>query len=148
MLPEGVPRAVEPFFASYREAFERGDAAAIAEHFGESVHVASDTGLGVRLELATGAEWRAGIDRLVALYRALDVGTAEPRNLKVVGLSERLAQASVRWALFDRRGRALYEFGALYTLAREGAGWRIVAIAHDEVPQSRQHRARHGPPGG
>ena len=142
MLPEEIAPTVERFFTSYREAFERGDTSALAEHFGESVHVASDTGSGVRLELATGAEWRATIERLVALYRTLSVGQAVPGSFEVAAVSERLAQASVRWALSDRAGRALYEFAALYTLIHDGARWRIVAIAHDEVAQSRRLLAR------
>jgi len=143
MVPRKAALAIELFFASYREAFERADVAAVAAHFGESVHVASDTGAGVRLELSTGAEWRAVIERLLTLYRAIGVGRAEPRGLDVVGLSERLAQASVGWALFDDDGRALYEFRALYTLAHDGTRWRIVAVAHDELPQSRRYLASH-----
>ena len=145
MPQDEIVLGVESFFTSYREAFERGDTAALAAHFGDSVHVASDTGSEVRLELLTGAAWRAAIERLLALYRALGVGGAEPRSVAVVAVSERLAQASVRWALSDRGGRALYEFRALYTLTHDGTRWRIVAIAHDELPQSRRYLARHPP---
>jgi ketosteroid isomerase-like protein len=143
-MPQRQPvSAVESFFTSYREAFERADAAAVAEHFGESVHVASDTGSGVRLEFMTGADWRGTIEQLLARYQALGVSTAEPQNVEVVGVSERLAQASVHWALSDRDRRALYEFQALYTLTRDGTRWRIVAIAHDELPQSRRYLVHH-----
>jgi len=38
MVPREAALAMEPFFASCREAFERADVAAVAEHFGESVH--------------------------------------------------------------------------------------------------------------
>ena len=147
MALEGIDSVVEAFFASYRAAFERSDVEAIAGHFGDSVHIASDTGSGVRLEVATGPRWRATVEQLVWLYRTLDVGRAEIRALKTIGLSPRLAQASVEWALFDRRGDALYEFRALYTLAGEGPSCRIVAIAHDELPQSRQYLTRRHPPG-
>ena len=86
----------------------------------------------------TGADWRGTIERLLARYQALGVGTAEPQNVEVVSVSERLAQASVHWALSDHDGRALYDFQTLYTLVSDGARWRIVAIAHDELIQARR----------
>lgn len=129
---------VESFLASYREAFERADAAAVAEHFGESVHVASDTGSGVHVEFMTGATWRSAIEQLLARYRALGVSRAEPQKLEVVCVSERLALANVYWVLSNRERHVLYEFHALYTLMNDGARWRIVAIAHDEVLQARR----------
>lgn len=135
MTHRQIVSEVESFFTSYREAFERSDAAAVAGHFGESVHVASDIHSGVRVDFMTGAEWRAAIEQLLARYQTLGVKTAEPRRLEVLEISARLAQASLHWALSDR-DRALYDFQALYTLASDGTRWRIVAIAHDEFLRS------------
>lgn len=145
MSESDTEAAVKSFFVSYREAFERADATAVAGHFGESVHVASDTGTGVRLEFMTSAEWRSTIDQLLARYRALGVGSAELQDVEVTNVSERLVQASVYWGLFDRDGRALYDFQALYTLASDSTRWRIVAIAHDEFARSRRYLARQRP---
>jgi len=33
--------------------------------------------------------------------------------------------------------RALYDFEAVYTLAETRSGWRIAAIAHNQIPRSR-----------
>jgi len=59
MVVEGIGSVVEAFFASYRAAFESSDVEAVAEHFGNTVPVASDTGSGLRVELVTRAKWRA-----------------------------------------------------------------------------------------
>lgn len=144
-VPGTVDAMVGAFLASYRTAFERRDVAAIAAHFGDAVHVASDTGSGVHLQYVARAEWSGVLERLVSQYRALDLGRADVRVVATAAVSPRLAQARVDWALFSRAGDALYEFAALYTLACEGRSCHIIAIAHDEVARSR--RARGAPPG-
>jgi hypothetical protein len=106
------------------------------------VHLVSDTGAGVRVELLSRADWRRGVEQLVSRYRALDVGNAEVRALEIIALSERLAQAGLTWALFKRHGDALYEFNAFYTLICEGTSCGVVAIAHDELLRSRQGTAQ------
>lgn len=133
---------VKAFFTSYRNAFERRDIAAIEEHFGDAVHVASDTGSGVHVRYVSRAEWRGVIEQLVSQYRALDVAIADIRSLEVTPISDRLAQAHVSWALSSRSGSILYEFAAAYTLACEDQRCRIVALAHDEIAQARRARRR------
>jgi hypothetical protein len=128
---------VRAFFTSYCAAFIRQDAPAIARHFADSVHVASDGGDAVSVRVASAAEWRKTIDRLLEMYRAIHFGSAEATGLGTDALSPRLVQARVRWALYDRATRPLYEFDALYTLARHTELFRIVAIAHNEIPQYR-----------
>ncbi|HEX6308038.1 MAG TPA: hypothetical protein VFZ69_07615 [Longimicrobiales bacterium] len=127
----------EAFITSYRAAFERRDVDAIVAHFGASIHVASDTGEGVRSNLFTHAEWRSVVEGLVSQYRALDAARAEVRSLDTTGISPRLFQAAVTWALFDGGGRELYEFRAVYTLVAENDAVRVTAIAHDEMAQAR-----------
>ncbi len=39
------------------------------------------------------------------------------------------------WALQREDGEAVYDFTAVYTLARLDNGLRIVAAAHDELPK-------------
>jgi|SRR5687768_3414679 len=140
MASDELLATVEAFFASYRNAFEQGDAAAIAAHFGDTVHVASDTGSGVQLQYANHTEWRHVVQQLVTRYRALDVRRADVRALSATAVSAVLAQARVDWRLYDGSGEVVYEFTALYTLTRDGSTCRIVAIAHDEVARSRRSR--------
>ncbi|GAC1483842.1 MAG: hypothetical protein NVS1B5_03430 [Gemmatimonadaceae bacterium] len=55
-----------------------------------------------------------------------------------------MVQARLRWALADRAARPLYEFDAMYTLARHTETFRITAIAHNEIPEYRRCLARVG----
>ena len=142
MKPSRITADVRAFFTTYCTAFIRQDAPAIAKHFAELVHVASDTGDDVRIHVATAAEWRQTIDRLLEMYRAIDVGSVEATALATDALSSRLVQARVRWALLDRAAQPLYEFDAMYTLARHTEKFRITAIAHNEIPQYRRCLAR------
>ena len=126
------------FFTTYCSAFIRQDAPAIARHFAEMIHVASDTGDDVTVHVETAAEWRKTIDHLLEMYRAIDFGWAEAIALATDALSPRLVQVRVRWSLQDRARQPLYEFDALYTLARHTETFRITAIAHNEIPQYRR----------
>jgi len=133
---------VRAFFTSYCTAFIRQDAPAISKLFANLVHIASDAGDDVEIRVATGAEWRKTIDHLLEMYRAIDFGSAEALALGTDALSSRLVQARIRWALYDRASKPLYEFDAMYTLARHTDIFRITAIAHNEIPQYRSCLAR------
>ncbi len=133
---------VRAFFTSYCTAFIRQDAPAISKLFANLVHIASDAGDDVEIRVATGAEWRKTIDHLLEMYRAIDFGSAEALALGTDALSSRLVQARIRWALYDRASKPLYEFDAMYTLARHTDIFRITAIAHNEIPQYRRCLAR------
>jgi hypothetical protein len=124
---------VRAFFTSYCTAFIRLDASAIAGHFADQVHLASETGKSIRTQVASGAEWRKTIDQLLEMYRAINVGWAEVTAISIHALSPRLVQARLRWALQDTARAPLYEFEALYTLARHDEKFRIISIAHNEI---------------
>ncbi len=138
MRSSKITADVRAFFTSYCTAFIRQDAPAIAKHFADSVHVASDTGADVSVRVANPVEWRKTIDRILAMYRAIDVGSLEATGLATDALSPRLVQARLRWALSDRAARPLYEFDAMYTLARHTETFRITAMAHNEIPEYRR----------
>jgi hypothetical protein len=137
-----VTADVRAFFTSYCTAFIRQDVPAIVRHFADSVHVATDVGDDVNVRVATGIEWRTTIDRILEMYRAIDVGSLVATGLATDPLSSRLVQARLRWALSDRDTRPLYEFDAMYTLARHTETFRITAIAHNEIPEYRRCLAR------
>lgn len=138
MKTSDITASVRAFFTTYCTAFIRLDAPAIAKHFAEQVQVASDTGKDVRVHFAKTAEWRRTLDQILEMYRAIDFGTAEAIALASDPLSSRLVQVRIRWLLRNRAGASLYEFDALYTLARHSEKFRIVAIAHNEMPQYRR----------
>jgi hypothetical protein len=76
------------------------------------------------------------------MYRAIDVGSVEAIGLATDALSPRLVQARLRWSLRDKSAQPLYEFDAMYTLARHTEIFRITAVAHNEMPQYRSCLAR------
>jgi hypothetical protein len=72
------------------------------------------------------------------MYRAIDFGNAEALALATDPLSSRLVQVRIRWALRNKAGAPLYEFDAMYTLARHSDIFRITAVAHNEMAQYRR----------
>ena len=142
MRQSKITADVRAFFTGYCTAFIRQDAPAIAKHFADLVHVAGDDGRDVSVHVATADEWRKTIDGLLDMYRAIDVAFVEATALATDALSPRLVQARVRWALSDRAAKPLYEFDAMYTLARHTEKFRITAIAHNEIPELRRCLAR------
>jgi hypothetical protein len=133
-----VTADVRAFFTSYCTAFIRQDVPAITRHFADIVHVATDVGDDVNVHVANAAEWRTTIERILEMYRTIDVGSVVATGLATDPLSGRLVQARLRWALSDKAARPLYEFDAMYTLARHTETFRITAIAHNEIPEYRR----------
>jgi hypothetical protein len=78
------------------------------------------------------------VTHLISMYREIDFGFAEVLALAIDEMSSRLVQARLRWLLRDKAGKPLYEFDAMYTLARNNELFRITALAHNEVPQYRR----------
>jgi hypothetical protein len=74
------------------------------------------------------------------MYRAIDFGNAAALSLATDPLSSRLVQVRIRWALRNKAGAPLYEFDAMYTLARHSDIFRITAVAHNEMAQYRRLR--------
>lgn len=144
MLSSEITANVRAFFTTYCTAFIRLDAPAIARHFADQVQVASETGKSVRVQVQASDEWRKTIDHLLQMYRAINFGSAEATAMSVHPVSSRLVQASLHWALRDGNREPLYEFDALYTLARHSETFKIVAIAHNEFPQYRRCAERIG----
>jgi hypothetical protein len=142
MRSSKITADVRAFFTSYCAAFIRQDAPAIVKLFADTIHVSSDTGDDVSVRVASAAEWRMTIDRLLEMYRSIDFGSAEAIALATDAMSSRLVQVRVRWALQDKASRPLYEFDAMYTLARHSELFRITAIAHNEIPQYRRCLSR------
>jgi hypothetical protein len=133
---------ISAFFDSYRAAFERQDAAAIADHFAYPGHVTSDAGEIALVPIANRQEWIGKVEQLLDLYRAINLSSAQILDLALTEISSRLIQAQVHWALHDAAGLRLYDFVAIYTLANIDGAFRIAAIAHNELPQYQACLAR------
>ena len=126
---------IQGFLDSYRLAFEAFDAPAIVDRFAFPCQITSDAAEITITVVPTREAWVPQIERLLTTYRAIGVQTAKVVELQSIELTPRLALAAVRWSLLDRDGQRLYDFDASYTLTDLGHGFRIAAIAHNEVPQ-------------
>ena len=129
---------IKAFFDSYRAAFERRDAKAIADHFRFPLHVAGDAGKVTVVSIPSVEAWIPQLDRLLGLYAQLDVKTAQMREARTTRFSPRLAQAAIAWALESSAGRTIYEFDATYTFVATGDALKITAIAHNEQLRARE----------
>ena len=133
---------VRAFFTTYCTAYIRLDVPAIMRHFADVVHISSDTGDDVHVHVATAGELTKTVSHLLEMYRTIGFKSAEVTGLATDELSSRLVQARLRWRLYDQSLRALYEFDAMYTLARHTEKFRITALAHNEIPQYRRCAAK------
>jgi hypothetical protein len=130
---------VRAFFTTYVTAYIRQDVPAICKHFADLVHISGDNGDRVTVHVETNAEMSKTMGHLMEMYRAIDFGSAEVLALGTDEMSQRLVQARLRWLLRDKAGKPLYEFDAMYTLARHTELFRITALAHNEIPEYRRY---------
>jgi hypothetical protein len=137
-LPVGERSRVDTFLGVYRAAFEAFDVAAIAELFSYPCQITSDADEVTVTTVPTRETWLPELERLVDAYRAIGVRSAEILELRVVELTPRLAQATVRWRLADGEGEPIYNFGASYTLVDLDGSTRVTAIAHGETAALRE----------
>jgi hypothetical protein len=125
------------FLDAYRAAFASFDVPAIAGFFVFPCQITSDADAIAVTTVANREEWLPELERLLAAYRGIGVHSADVVELRSVDLTERLAQATVRWRLSDAQGRTIYDFDASYTLVDRDGGMQITAIAHNEIPRLR-----------
>jgi hypothetical protein len=135
---------VRAFFTKYCSAYIRQDPAAVCKHYADLVHISSDTGDRVTVHVATNEEMLKTIAHLLEGYRSIGFATAEALAVATDEMTSRLVQARVLWLLRDKAAEPIYEFDAMYTLARHTEIFRITALAHNEIPQYRRALARAG----
>ncbi len=92
-------------------------------------------GTGRSVSVAGRDDWPQVIAGLLGAYERLGVVEVVPQALEVDEPMVAVAVVRVHWALQREDGDAVYDFTAVYTLARLDNGLRIVAIAHDELPK-------------
>jgi ketosteroid isomerase-like protein len=133
MTSNETAAAVRALLESYRDAFQRLDAAAIADHFAYPSHIIGDEV--ALIQLSNRQDCLAAVEKVVAMHRELEAPSGSIRDLSIVELSPRLTHASLRMEVHGRAGEMLYDFEAAYTLAETRTGWRIAAIAHNQIPR-------------
>ena len=77
------------------------------------------------------------LERLVSTYQRRGVTEPVPRTLEVLEPMDGVSVVRVQWALRREDGGSVYDFTAVYTLARVGGRLGIVSINHDELARMR-----------
>jgi hypothetical protein len=147
MTSSEIATGVRALIESYLTAFERFDAAAIADHFVYPSHITSDAEEIALLPLATKQDCVGAVEKVLAMHRQLGAPSGRIHDFSIAEFSPRLARASLRMEVLDSAARTLYDFAGSYTVARVQGAWRIVAIAHNQIPRLLECLARH-PAGG
>jgi hypothetical protein len=88
--------AVRALLESYRDAFERLDAAAIADHFAYPSHITGDADEIALIQLSNRQDCLAAVEKVLAMHRELEAPSGSIRDLSIVELSPRLTHASLR----------------------------------------------------
>ena len=125
--------SISDFFDSYRQAFERFDVDAIADHFTFPLQVAGDSEPVDLRCVESRDEWLETLTMLIDLYKGFGVTTATVLESTVTTLSDRIAHAAMHWSLRDGSDQEVYDFKGVYTLVAVGGDLRVAAIAHDEL---------------
>lgn len=141
-MPDAINPDVRSFFETYRAAWEQLEPLFIASLFAYPCHIASDAEEVTLFSVPTQEVLSDQLTHMLRLYRQLGASSAQILSLQTTELSSRLTQAVVHWQLHDAAGHPLYDFRAMYTLATMAGQRRIVAIAHNEIPQYREGLAR------
>jgi hypothetical protein len=126
---------IEAFVESYRCAFEAYDVPEILRHFVFPCHIVSDADAVALMPLASEAECRQGVERVLALHREIGMRTGRARKRELHEFSPHLMGMSLDYVFCDAAGRDLYDFQGFYTLVRGDDGWRIAAISHNQIPR-------------
>jgi hypothetical protein len=135
MTSNTLNEEVRTFFQTYTAAFEALDVEAIADCVAYPSHIVSDGEEAVLIAMADRQQCVAAMDKVVTLHRELGAPAGRIHDLSITELSPRLAQASLRMEVLDKTSSCLYDFQAIYSLAKFSGAWRIVAIAHNQIPR-------------
>ena len=126
---------VKALFQTYCAAFQALDLEAIADCVAYPSHIVSDGDEVSLIAIANRQQCLVTMSRVVELHRQLGAPSGRIHDLSITELSPRLAQASLTMEVLDRASNHLYDFQATYSLARFSGEWRIVAIAHNQIPR-------------
>jgi hypothetical protein len=145
MMSKELNEEVSAFFQSYQAAFEAMDVDAIADCVAYPSHIVSDAEEVVLIPMTNRQECLAAMNTVIVVHRKLGAATGRIHDLSVREFSPRLVQASLRMEVLDGTSGFLYDFLATYTLAKFSGAWRIVAMAHNQIPRLLRCVSQHQP---
>ncbi len=119
----------------YRAAFTNGDLDALMDCFAFPLQVLSVAGDEVSITTAQLEQWPGVLARLLGAYERLGVTDCVPVSVDAAEPLRAVSVVRVLWELRREDHEPVYDFTAVYTLARTQGPSRIVAVAHDELPK-------------
>jgi len=119
----------------YCAAFGHADVGALMNCFTFPLHVAGVADGEAMTSVAHAEEWPGVLERLLEAYGRMGVTVAVPLSVEITEPMNAVAVVGVHWELQRRDREPVYDFTAVYTLARTDGQLRIVTIAHDELPK-------------
>lgn len=125
--------ASQDLISRYRSAFVRGDRDALTDCFGFPVQVLSVADGQTSASVRDRDQWAQVLTWLLNAYRRLGVTDAVPLALEVTEAMDAVATVVVQWQLRRADGGSVYDFSAMYTMARVNGRLLILGIAHDET---------------
>ncbi len=134
-VPAAGMTALKAFLDEYRATFTRFDLDALAELFAFPLQIVSATDDAPVISVSTRDEWPAVLRGLFGAYRALGIVDAEPLEMEITELAPKVGTVRVHWQLQRDDGSAVYDVTAVYTVVEVEGARRIVAIAHNELPE-------------
>jgi ketosteroid isomerase-like protein len=130
----GADIQIEDFFASYRDAFNNGDPAAVARHFAAPcLLLERETTV-----WATSEEALQAMIRLLAFYRESGAERAQFVVEGVLPQGDNAAVANVAWTIERSERRESWKFHTGYNLRRSDGKWLIVCCTAYEELEVRQ----------
>jgi ketosteroid isomerase-like protein len=116
----------ERFFDSYRDAFNRADAAAVCAHYALPCVFSQGSSPTV---FASARELLNNNERLIGAYRDDGFERAEHGEPVLLPLGDDHAVADLPWTLIRKAPKPPLRFRTAYSLRRQDGGWRIWAVA-------------------
>lgn len=124
------------FISSYRDAFVRKDAEAIAVHFSEPMLAYSD---GSKVIFQNRHVAEAAVKGLIAIYERLGMANAEVASVDTVLREGNVEEILVEWILRGSHEEKLVSFRTSYTLvADQGQLVCLFAVSHNEMAEIRK----------
>jgi hypothetical protein len=134
-MPHEPATTPEAILEAYAQAFRRFDHEGVIACLALPCFFASDRdGPPILTSVATEAEARKAIQPIFDWHRRLGVALGRHEVVARADLSDRLACLRLQVTPQDAAGVDLYTFEGVYTFARGDDGWRIAAIAHNQIP--------------
>jgi len=118
-----MPREIQAFFESYRDAFNALDCKAVAELYAEPSGIAQD---GVYTHWPDRSLVAENMEALCRLYRDKGFVRAAFEAQQFIDQGEKFAVADVLWRIDWSGGQESWRFKTTYNLVRTLVGWKVL----------------------